>query len=635
MKLKHRITGTILMIAFATTTALPAATIPSFKAPAVKVPATPKVISAPKVPVVPKVPVTPKVPVVPKVVSAPKVPVVKVPVTPKVPTVKVPVVKVPTVKVPSVKIPNVKVPTTPKTPTVVKVPAVKVPSVKVPATPKTPTVAKAPVRVPTTPKTTLVSNKAATSKVSPKIVSTNTTVASSGIRQAVRDAKNSNPKNVPDAGGSTKIPTLPDRGVKVGASPSSGSTPGTGSSNPSQELFDVLRGKGGSTSGGLFSDVLPERNVPVLQDVSQEGRAFDQGFGSATPDLSGFDKGAFNPMNGITSGGSIGGPLGEAADQADGGRSGTADLGSSLISDGGAASTGSGATTDANGEVKARGNSKGFFDYLKEKFGIGEKEANAGVKRAVGIGENRNGYEFLNDPDGDPTPAPSPAPAPEPAPANDQTVKGSSDGRTVVVTDADGTKHVYVDSKKVGTIAPDGTVTPTESAGQPDPENEGAVDVDIYAISPGIARQVGQSRSGKKGSQGGNGDMTPTDDSNGTARNGSIAANVGTQIKNSLVGNPGQNGGMREGGGTANAAGGGTANAAPVRSNGSGVITPTNDQNMSSSGGRQEDAGDFFGNGIGPDQSRLNGSSSSSSSNDSSSNSNASNSSSKKEKKSK
>jgi hypothetical protein len=629
MKLKHRITGTILMIAFATTTALPAATIPNIKASAVKVPATPKVVAAPKVPVVPKIPAAPKVPVVPKIVSAPKVPVVKVPTAPKIPTVKVPVVKVPAtpktptvVKMPAVKVTSVKVPATPKTPAVVKVPAVKVPSVKAPSTPKTPTVVKAPVKVPTTPKTTLVSSKTAASTVSPKIVQNNSTAAASGIRQAVRDAKNNNPKSAPDAGVYTSIPTLPDRGVNVGTRPSSGSNPGKGGSNPSQELFDVLRGKGGSTSGGLFSDVLPERNVPSLMDVNQEGRAFDQGFGSTTPDLSGFDKGAFDPMNGITSGGSIGGPLGAAADQADGDRSGAADLGSSLISDGGASSTGSYASTDANGEVKARGDSKGFFDYLKEKFGISEKAANDGVKRTVGIGENRNGYEFLNDPNGDPAPATPATPAPEPPAEPKSTVKGSSDGHTVVVTDPDGTKHVYVDSKKVGTIAPDGAVTPTESAGQPDPENEGAVDVDIYAISPVIAQQVGQSRSGKKGSQGGNGDMTPTQDgTSGPARDGTLVGNVGTQIKNNLVGNPGQNGGMREGGGT--------ANAAPVRSNGAGVITPTNDQNMSSSGGRQEDPGDFFGNGVNPDQSRLNGSNSSTSSNDSSP------SSSKKEKKSK
>jgi hypothetical protein len=621
MKLQHRITATILTIAFATTTALPAATIPQLKNP-------PKAVSTPRIPAVQKVsiPAAPKVPVIPKVVAAPKVPAVKVPVVPKV-------VSAP--KIPVVKAPAVKVPVTPRIVSAPKVPAVKAPAApKIPTNPRIVSAPKVPTtqataRIPVTPKASLASNKAVTGKIT-KIVPTNTTVAASGIRQAIRDAKNNNPKGAPDVGVKTDLPNLPGRDVNVGGR-SSGEKPGTGGRKIDQNLVDVLTGKGGKTTGsGLFGGLLPDRSAPALTDVSQNGKGFDQGFGSS-PDVSGFDRDAIKPMNGIAKGGSIGGPLGEAAAQAGSGRFGPADLGSSLISDGGAASTGSGATTDANGEVKARGNPKGFFDYLKETFGIGEKEANQGVKRAVGIGENRNGHEFLDDPNGDPAaPAPgtAPAPAPEPAPANDKTVKGSSDGRTVVVTDSDGTKNVYVDGKKVGAIAPDGTITPTESAGQPDPENEGAVDVDIYAISHGIARQIGQSRSGKKGSQGGGGDMTPTNDgTSGPVRSGTIGTTIGTQIKNSLVGNPGQNGGMREGGGT--------SNAAPVRSNGSGVITPTDDQNMSSSGGRQEDAGDFFGNDVGPDQSRLNGSDSSSSSNDSSSNSTSSSTSDKKAKKSK
>lgn len=125
MKLQHHITGTILMIAFATTTALPAATIPQLKNP-------PKAVTAaaPRVPVVPKVvniPTPPKVPVV-KLPAAPKIPVtpklVKVPTAPKVPVVKVPAIKVPVTpritKVPAI----AKAPTTPKVPAVVKTPVV-------------------------------------------------------------------------------------------------------------------------------------------------------------------------------------------------------------------------------------------------------------------------------------------------------------------------------------------------------------------------------------------------------------------------------------------------------------------------------------------------------------------------------
>ena len=139
MKLQHRITATILMIAFATTTALPAATIPQLKNPpkadtaaAPRVPIVPKVVNipaAPKVPVV-KVPVAPKIPLAPNVVKAPSTP--KIPATPKL-------MKVPSApKVPVVKIPAVKVPVTPR---VTKVPAIA----KAPTTPKVPAAVKTPM----------------------------------------------------------------------------------------------------------------------------------------------------------------------------------------------------------------------------------------------------------------------------------------------------------------------------------------------------------------------------------------------------------------------------------------------------------------------------------------------------------
>jgi len=104
MKLQHHITGTILMIAYATTTAIPAATIPQLKNP-------PKAVTA----------AAPRVPVVPKVVNIPTPP--KVPAAPKIPVVKVPAIKVPV------------------TPRITKVPAIA----KAPATPKVPAVVKTPV----------------------------------------------------------------------------------------------------------------------------------------------------------------------------------------------------------------------------------------------------------------------------------------------------------------------------------------------------------------------------------------------------------------------------------------------------------------------------------------------------------
>ncbi|MEZ5384244.1 MAG: hypothetical protein R3F13_01885 [Prosthecobacter sp.] len=171
MKKPQRITGSILAVVFATTSALPAAGIPQIKAPpTVKAPppvvAPPKVPSAPKVPVVkapsvPKVPVV-KVPSVPKVPVTPKVPAVKVPATPKIPAVRVPTVKVPaTPKVPAVKVPA--------TPRIVKTDAApKVPSVKAPATGVLPRPAK-PLITSQSPKLTqpAVVRSAVTTKPSP------------------------------------------------------------------------------------------------------------------------------------------------------------------------------------------------------------------------------------------------------------------------------------------------------------------------------------------------------------------------------------------------------------------------------------------------------------------------------------
>lgn len=152
MKIRHRLTATILLIAFASTSALPAAGIPNIKAPAAIKAAAPRVVTPPKVPVV-------KMPAAPKTPATPKVPVVKIPTTPKVPVVKTPVVpkvvslpKVPVaVKVPQApKIIAVKTPVAPKLPVTVKTPVVRV--TKAPAVavlPKTPVLVKSPVtRVP-------------------------------------------------------------------------------------------------------------------------------------------------------------------------------------------------------------------------------------------------------------------------------------------------------------------------------------------------------------------------------------------------------------------------------------------------------------------------------------------------------
>lgn len=579
MKLKHRIAGTILAIVFATTSALPAATIPQLKqAPVVKAPVAPKVVSAPKVPVVPKVVSAPKVPVVPKVVSAPKIPAVKVPAV-KVPTApKVPVIKAPVV----VKVPVVKTPAAPK-----------IPVVKTITAPKIPVVAKAPAPAPVMPKAIAKSAPpATTSKITSKLVSNNNinsnVAAVSGIRQAVRTARQDNPQTAPDVGVKTDLPGLPARDVKVGGR-SSGQKPGTGESTLNEDLFNVLTGKGGkTTSTGLFGDVLPKRDTPTLTDISQSRKPFDQGFASG-PDVSGFNGDFLNPMSGISSGGSIGGPLGDAANKAGNGNpfGGLAGRGNSLIKDNAgdkaikgaavvAGAVGTGARTAAFvaefGQLPVTavfgGGGAGAATVAS---GVGAVAGAAAVGIVVGVGIDSAYTAAAGTTLGD-----------DWATA-DQITGGNLGAITVAAEDA-----VVAVAEAIGGLF-----------GQPDPENEGTTKVDVVAQSPVLQQQIGQSRSGKKGSQGGSADATPVEDAISSVASGLVITQQGTiAAKNNLLGNPGQHGGLREGGGTANA---------PVRSNGSGVVTPTNDQNMSSSGGRQDDPGDFFGNGVSPDTSRING----------------------------
>ncbi len=580
MKLKHRITGSILALAFAVSSALPAATIPQIKrAPAVKVPT------------VPKVPVAPKVPTVPKVR-----------------TVKIPTVKVPTVpKVRTVKVPTVKVPTTPKVRTV------KIPTVKAPPTSKKPAVVKTPVKIPSSTKTAIVPTQR---KVETKTTSTQSVVMNQGIRQAVRGARQDNPNQAPEAGVKPNLPDLPARDANVGGR-SSDKKPGIGGRSTDTNVLGALLGKGGSTSSsGLLGDIIPKRDVPALTGISQAGRTFDQGFGSATPDLSGFNAGSFSPMAGITVGGSIGGLLGAAADQAEGGSggSGLAGMGSSLIQDN-PGDTAVKVVAGVAGTVGTAARTVGFVaEYgalpVEAVAGssvaagastVGALAGAAGVGIAVGIAIDK---------------------------ASDAIISASSNALGYNVRDKAELAVMGVEalSEIVDSVSNSASGDKKGSGVEmPDPENGGAVKVDVISQSPGLLQQIAQSRSGKTVSQGGTSDATPVDDAINNVANGlMITQQSTTRVKNNMLGNPGQFGGVREGG---------SATVAPVRSNGSGVVTPTDDQNMSSSGGRQEDAGKFFGNGVAPDQSRINGSSSSSSNSSSDNESSSSSSSSSKSKK--
>jgi len=454
MKLQHRITGTILMIAFATTTALPAATIPNLKSP-------PKAVAKVPSAVVPKV----NVPSVPKV-PAVKVPTVKVPVTPRI--------------VAAPKIPAVKA--APKIPSAPKVPVVKAPViVKAPAA--APKVVKSPVTAPTRPVANL--------KVNPK-----------DIRKVVNEAL-----NTPLITRSQDFATLPSRDLPGSNKPNLKPTsPG----NPSLDGFT-----------GTTTPTASDREG-VLPLTPSEGKpAFDQGFGDG-PQINEADVASalnLNPLKGRKDGHASSGPL--VASEVGGNPSnGPAGQGTSLISDG------------AQDEPMPQGDADQDDEPLPA--GDGEPEIMHAYtdKDGNNVEVSADGEIVTTRPDGSTV-----------SHGKDSTSYKSADGRSWVIEDNKGNKTVFRDGQKVGTIDKGGNITPTTSAGQPNPDNPDGGHAVLSAI---ITQQLKQAKGGRKGSQGGGADVMPGNESltGGTAR---IPGAKVPQNKNGMLGNPGKDGGAAQG----------------------------------------------------------------------------------------
>lgn len=517
MKLKHRITATILLIAFATTTALPAATIPQLKSPPKDVPAprapvAPKAVNIPTPPKVPviKVPAAPKIPVVPKVVNIPATP--KIPVLPKL----------------------VKTPAPPKV-RVVKVPAApKVPvSSKMPTPPKVPTVIAA--KVPATAKSTPIS-------------------LTRSMQQIVKAAAQDNPRTAPDVGVRTALP-----GFSRKDPVSSGKTKEPAQGATRATVIGVLTGKPSGKTNTLVPD-LSRTKVPDLRagDTSGSKPAFEQGFGSNIDKaaLAGAAAQLGNPMTALTGGQGIGGPLGDAASNSGKGSRGIAGLGIGAISDdaapapasdpapaptpakgddrtSGATTSATGTSTTPDGDVKgpskettekAKGTFKKVWDFIfgDKKKPTTDQDVDKVVNKVVGL--DRNGKEFLNPE----------RPAPE----------GDGQGG--------------------------------EGLGR------------ILGLSLGsLGQQISQARSGQKGSKGGSTDTTPVDISgiDSVARGGSLPVHQAEGQR--LFGNPGGRG-MREGG---------ALRSGPDFNGAAGQINPGPDGVVNSSGGHQEDPGQFMNQG--------------------------------------
>jgi hypothetical protein len=496
MKLKHRITGTILLIAFATTSALPAATVPQLKSPPKSVPAPrapvpPKAVNIPtppKVPVV-KVPAAPRIPLVPKVVNVPAAP--KIPALPKL----------------------VKTPAPPKVPV----------SSKIPTPPKAPTVIAA--KVPATAKSTPIS-------------------LTRSMQQIVKAAAQDNPRTAPDVGVRTALPGFSRKDPVT-----SGKTRKPAQDATRATVIGVLTGKPSGKTNTLVPD-LGRTKGPDLRagDTSGSKPAFEQGFGSNMDKaaLAGAAGQLGNPMTALTGGQGIGGPLGDAASNSGKGSRGIAGLGIGAISDDaapapaqgddrttGATTSATGTTTTPDGDVKgpskettekAKGTFKKIWDFFfgDEDKPMTDKDVDKVVNKVVGL--DRNGKEFLN---------------PE-------------------------------------RPAPDGEGQGGEGLGR------------ILGLSLGsLGQQISQARSGQKGSKGGGADSTPVDTQgiDSVARGGSMPVHQAEGQR--LFGNPGSPG-MREAG---------APRSGPDYNGSAGQINPGSDGVVTTSGGRQEDPGQFMNQG--------------------------------------
>ena len=479
MKLKHRITGTILMIAFAITTALPAATIPQLKNP-------PKAVAK-----VPSAPVAPRIPVVPKVniPAVPKVPTVKVPVTPRIVAApKIPVVKA-----------APKIPSTPKVVSTPKVPVVKA-RVIVKAPAAAPKVVKSPVTAPSRPVANL--------KVNPN-----------DIRKVVNEALK---------------PSLITRSQDFATQPSR-SLPGSNKPNlkptsPGTPSLDGDSGTATPTIGG--------RPIPTLNPF--EGKpAFDNGFGDA-PQINEADVAGvltLNPMKGQKGGPASNGPLG-TSEVGGNPSNGPAGQGTSLISDG------------AQDEPMPQGDADQDDEPLPA--GDGEPEIMHAYTDKDGntVEVSAEGEILTTRPDGSTV-----------SHGKDSTSYKSADGRSWVLEDNKGNKTVFRDGQKVGTIDSNGNITPSQPAGQPDPENRYRGN---HTFGTAVGQQLKQGKSGRKNALGGGADVTPVNESlmGGSVR---IPGAAVPQNKIGMVGNPGQQGGPEKGGPTP-----------PPNLNGDGnVINPT------------------------------------------------------------
>ncbi|CAM2999825.1 hypothetical protein RAHE111665_10550 [Rariglobus hedericola] len=338
----------------------------------------------------------------------------------------------------------------------------------------------------------------------------------------------------------------------------------------------------------------------ALQDDRTRRPAFDQGFGDKptfTQDQVNDVKDASNPMGSLTGGGLRGGVADSA--RKDDGVTSIAEQGRGAISDGALGSS-SGATVNQSGDVEAvtkapPGSSKSFWQKLAGVF-TGQSSL-SGQTTNNGAALN----QAINEIDGKGTPAPAgPAAGVEPAPPKGPATTSSSDGRNVVVTDADGTKNVYVDGKKVGVIEPPSTPASTPSAGRP-AEPVTPLKYDIVNTSTATA-QLRQSKLGK-------GEGVTNPDRNGETNTTSEASRAATLqvIEGQGVGRLGQ----PVGGGNLNDQGGRAGNVF-TGSNGAGAINPGGDT-VITTGGIEQNPGDVFNTGPGPDQQlRAPGSSSSS-----------------------
>lgn len=350
----------------------------------------------------------------------------------------------------------------------------------------------------------------------------------------------------PETGRSEVIAAPPPGGPQAPVSAPARDLGGIGS-RAQTSADDLTKHSGASASTAVNAQREQATTGALTGSAQTKAPAFDQGFANR-PQLTqedaaraGVGQGS-NPLSGQTGGSGIGGPLGAAASgqvAAPGGRN------TDLIS------SGTGITAPnarfQDGEVKISGQGK-----LDKQFGIDADKVTDLMSGGALSQIDRMTME---------------------------TMARSSDGHNEVKIGQSGIKYVFVNGALVGTIKPDGTITPTGTPCPPDLDGcrgtASAADVQKILNDPNF-RLKEEARAEST--------INPDRNDGFNAPDRGIAAPVQRQVGQSLFGQPASSDVRTTGAAqTGPRFGSGT---------GAGAVTPTDDASVNAGGGREQNRAD-------------------------------------------